>query len=131
MHGGEVPKRLVGYGFGVKQADVFGVHGMLRKEGLSGGVNNNLSIKNIEKAVANLTEENKGLVRQNEELQNKYIENNYLLKKMTAQFSQIIEVLSTEKARIELLDLTKTVLNSANSEVLFSRTSICMLLDIA
>ncbi|KAL2905735.1 Adenylosuccinate synthetase 2 [Bienertia sinuspersici] len=35
MYNGEVPKRPLNYGFGVKQSDIFGVQGLLRKEGSS------------------------------------------------------------------------------------------------
>ncbi|KAL2898182.1 Succinate dehydrogenase flavoprotein subunit [Bienertia sinuspersici] len=35
MYNGEVPKHPLNYGFGVKQSDIFGVQGLLRKEGSS------------------------------------------------------------------------------------------------
>ncbi|KAL2942331.1 TIR domain-containing adapter molecule 2 [Bienertia sinuspersici] len=35
MYNGEVPKCPLNYGFGVKQSDIFGVQGLLRKKGSS------------------------------------------------------------------------------------------------
>ncbi|KAK9682696.1 hypothetical protein RND81_10G089900 [Saponaria officinalis] len=68
MYGEETPKRPVGYGYGVKQSDVFGVRSMLKKEDFNCGGSKNLATQNMEKIVANLAEKNEGLMKTNEEL---------------------------------------------------------------
>ncbi|XP_074283755.1 uncharacterized protein LOC141608291 isoform X1 [Silene latifolia] len=68
MYEGEIPNRPVGYGFGVKQSDVFGVRSILRKEKFHNGENDGLKLQNMEKKVANLTELNEGLMKQNQDI---------------------------------------------------------------
>ncbi|KAK9666055.1 hypothetical protein RND81_14G156600 [Saponaria officinalis] len=120
MYGDDVPKRPLGYGYGVKQSDVYGVHGILRKERFYGdgdGDNNALALQRMEKVVADLKDENKGLVKDHEELKTKFDESNFLMKKMTSQFGQILDVLGTGKAPVGFLDIAKKVLHTSNSEV--------------
>ncbi|KAK9714356.1 hypothetical protein RND81_06G088000 [Saponaria officinalis] len=104
MYGKDIPTRLVGYGYGVKQSDVFGVHSILRKEGFGCGESNSLALENMKKAVSNVTKENKVL-------KSKCDESNVLLKKMTTQFAQILDVFSAGKATTEFIDMAKSVLN--------------------
>ncbi|KAL9236183.1 hypothetical protein vseg_010884 [Gypsophila vaccaria] len=131
MYGGEVPKRPLGYGFGVKQSDVFGVRNILRKEGFNNGENNKSTLqnmenvvanlkdenKNMEKVVDNLTEENRGLMKQQQELKTQNDLNSQLLKTMTMQFGQILDAVCTGNATPEILNLAKTVLNIPDSKV--------------
>ncbi|XP_074267647.1 uncharacterized protein LOC141591132 [Silene latifolia] len=49
MYGEDIPKRPLGYGFGVKGSDVFGVHGILRKEAFKLGDSSSLALQNMEK----------------------------------------------------------------------------------
>ena len=37
MNGGEIPERPQGFGFGVKKSDVYGVPGLIRKQGYGKG----------------------------------------------------------------------------------------------
>ncbi|KAK9671294.1 hypothetical protein RND81_12G019700 [Saponaria officinalis] len=124
MYGEETPKRPVGYGYGVKQSDVFGVRSMLKKEDFNCGGSKNLATQNMEKIVANLAEKNEGLMKTNEELmkQNEKLEaicneSNDLVKKLTTQFGHILDVLSSGKAPSGFLDIAKSVLDTTNSQV--------------
>ncbi|KAL2929881.1 SAGA-associated factor 73, partial [Bienertia sinuspersici] len=79
MNGGKILERPQSFGFGVKRSDVYGVRGLVRKEGYSKGkmkfaeldVNSNSSPCNKKK---------EDLEKRNEELSTKYNENNNLLK---------------------------------------------------
>ncbi|KAK9689373.1 hypothetical protein RND81_09G055200 [Saponaria officinalis] len=124
MYGGETPKRPVGYGYGVKQSDVFGVRNMLKKEDFNCGGSKNLATQNMEKIVANLAEKYEGLMKTNEELmkQNEKLEatcneSNDLVKKMTTQFGHNLDVLSSGKAPSGFLDIAKSVLDTTNSQL--------------
>ncbi|KAL2943606.1 DNA-directed RNA polymerase subunit alpha [Bienertia sinuspersici] len=61
MYNGEVPKRPLDYGFGVKQSDIFRVQGLLRKE-----VSNYVNHSAIE--IENLKAEFSAVKKQNEDL---------------------------------------------------------------
>ncbi|XP_074296936.1 uncharacterized protein LOC141627601 [Silene latifolia] len=104
MYGKDTPTRPVGYGYGVKQSDVFGVHSIFIKEGFGCGSSTSLALENMKKAVADVTKENK-------ELKTKCNESNGLLKKMTTQFAQILDLFSTGQATTEVIDMAKSVLN--------------------
>ncbi|XP_074298452.1 uncharacterized protein LOC141629333 [Silene latifolia] len=104
MYGKDTPTRPVGYGYGVKQSDVFGLHSILRKEGFGCGASSSLALKKMKKAVADVTKENK-------ELKTKCDESNGVLKKTTTQFAQILDLFSTGKATTEIIDMAKSVLN--------------------
>ncbi|XP_074296557.1 uncharacterized protein LOC141626849 isoform X2 [Silene latifolia] len=104
MYGKDTPTRPVGYGYGVKQSDVFGVHSFLRKEGFGCGASSSLALENMKKAVDDVTKENK-------ELKTQCNESNGLLKKMTTQFAQILDLFSTGKATTEVIDMATSVLN--------------------
>ncbi|XP_074296698.1 uncharacterized protein LOC141627173 isoform X2 [Silene latifolia] len=105
MYGKDNPTRPTGYGFGVKQSDMFGVHSILRKEGFGCGASSSLALENMKKVVDDVTKENK-------ELKTKCNESNGLLKKMTTQFAaQILDLFSTGKVMTEVIDMAKSVLN--------------------
>ncbi|KAH9617756.1 hypothetical protein KSS87_005151 [Heliosperma pusillum] len=131
MYGNEVPKRPVGYGYGVNQSDVLGVHGILRKHGISSGESNSLALDNMKHALADVTKENKVLVKKHEVLQSKCDESNVLLKKMTTQFGQILDIFSTGKATAEFIGMAKSVLNMANKQMVTMPRLIEAPFDIA
>ncbi|KAK9705311.1 hypothetical protein RND81_07G047300 [Saponaria officinalis] len=81
MYGEDIPKRPLGYGFGVKRGDVFGVHSILRKEVVNSGDSNSLALQNMEK-VQNMEKIVASLTKDNEELQSKFNETNLLLSKI-------------------------------------------------
>ncbi|KAH9613421.1 hypothetical protein KSS87_000691 [Heliosperma pusillum] len=109
MYAGDIPKRLVGYGFGVKQSDIFGVRSILRKEKFQKDKNDSLALQNMEKKMANLTETNEGLLKQNQDILKIYNKNNDLLK-------NVLDVLSTGKTPTHVLNLAKTAFNATNAQ---------------
>ncbi|KAH9605850.1 hypothetical protein KSS87_009442 [Heliosperma pusillum] len=115
MYAGDIPNCSVGYGFGVKQSDVFGVRSILRKHKFHTGENDRLALQNMEKKVANLTETNEGLVKQNQDIMRMYSKNNDLMK-------NILDVLSTRTSSTEVLNLAKSVLHATNMKVLLHFT---------
>ncbi|KAH9605802.1 hypothetical protein KSS87_021875 [Heliosperma pusillum] len=109
MYAGDIPKRPVGYGFGVKQSDIFGVRSILRKEKFQNDENDSLALQNMEKKMANLTETNEGLLKQNQDILKMYNKNNDLLK-------NVLDVLSTGKTPTHVLNLAKTFVHATNAQ---------------
>ncbi|KAL2927414.1 hypothetical protein RDABS01_001792 [Bienertia sinuspersici] len=87
MNGGKIPERPQGFGFGVKKSDVYGVRGLVRKEGYSKGKMKFIELDlNSNSSPCNKKKED--LEKRNEELSMKYNENNNLLKIVVTQFSE-------------------------------------------
>ncbi|KAL2894313.1 Elongation factor G [Bienertia sinuspersici] len=115
MNGGKIPKRPQGIGFGVKRSDVYGVHGLVRKEGYSKGkmkfvefdLNSNSSPCN--KKIEDLEKRNK-------ELSMKYNENN-LLKTVVTQFSEFLDVMRNGNASVQLIDAARSTLAMTTQQV--------------
>ncbi|KAL2900882.1 hypothetical protein RDABS01_025964 [Bienertia sinuspersici] len=85
MNGGKIPERPQGFGFGVKRSDVYGVRGLVRKEGYSKGKMKFVELDlNSNSSPCNKKKED--LEKRNEELSMKYNENNNLLKTVVTQF---------------------------------------------
>ncbi|KAK9690391.1 hypothetical protein RND81_09G124500 [Saponaria officinalis] len=108
MYGEEIPKRPLGYGFGVKGSDVFGLHGILRKEAVNSGDSNSLALQNTEK-VQNVEKAIVSLTKDNKELQTKFNETTIIL-------SKILEGMSSGIPPAELSRLAKSALNSQISD---------------
>ncbi|KAL2930334.1 DNA replication licensing factor mcm4, partial [Bienertia sinuspersici] len=104
MNGGNIPERPQGFGFGVKKSDVYGVRGLLRKEGS----------KKVKTRCKNevLEKENRELSRKNDEYTN-------TLKAVVTQFSQILDVVRNGKALVQLIDAAQSALHMAIPEVIF------------
>ncbi|KAL2923397.1 Alpha-2-macroglobulin, partial [Bienertia sinuspersici] len=92
MYQDEIPDRPIGYGLGVKKGNIYGVHGVLRKEGY-GKIQ-----RNIEK----------------EKLKDQVQENNILFKTLIGQFSQVVSAVRQEKSSPELLNCTQELLGMAH-----------------
>ncbi|XP_074302648.1 uncharacterized protein LOC141634327 [Silene latifolia] len=108
MYEEDIPKRPLGYGFGVKGSDVFGVHGILRKETFKSGDSSSLELKHVEK-VQNMEEAVLSLTKDKEELQTKLNETNSILYK-------ILEGMSSGMPSPEIAQLAKSSLNSQISD---------------
>ncbi|KAL2943681.1 DNA replication licensing factor mcm4-A [Bienertia sinuspersici] len=97
MNGGDIPERPQGFGFGVKKSDVYGVRGLLRKEGSkkvkTRCVDFDVNVKKNEV----LEKENRALSRKNDEYTK-------TLKAVVTQFSQILDVVRNGKASVQLID---------------------------
>ncbi|KAL2930970.1 M-phase phosphoprotein 9, partial [Bienertia sinuspersici] len=102
LNGGKIPERPQGFGFGVKRSDVYGVHGLVRKEEYGKG-----KMKFVEE----------DLEKRNEELSMKYNENNNLLKTVVTQFSEFLEVMRNGNASADASDNDAPSGDGSRSEI--------------
>uniref|UniRef100_A0A803LH70 Topo IA-type catalytic domain-containing protein n=1 Tax=Chenopodium quinoa TaxID=63459 RepID=A0A803LH70_CHEQI len=72
MYQGEIPKRPLNYGFGVKQSDIFGVEGHLRKEGSYYVNNSDMEVEKLKVALLDMKKQNEDLAEQNQILNTKF-----------------------------------------------------------
>ncbi|KAL2900306.1 DNA replication licensing factor mcm4, partial [Bienertia sinuspersici] len=114
MNGGDIPERPQGFGFGVKKSDVYGVRGILRKQG-----SRKVKIRDLDvnASVSNTNNTNEVLKKENRELSNKNDENTRTLKTVLTQFSQILDAVRKGKASVELIDAAQSALHMAIPEV--------------
>ncbi|KAL2898921.1 Vacuolar protein sorting/targeting protein 10 [Bienertia sinuspersici] len=99
MNGGKIPEGPQGFGFGVKRSDVYGVRGLVRKEGYSKGKMKFVELDlNSNSSPCNKKKED--LEKRNEELSMKYNENNNLLKIVVTQFSEFLDVMCNGNASV-------------------------------
>ncbi|XP_021740694.1 uncharacterized protein LOC110706958 isoform X1 [Chenopodium quinoa] len=68
MYSDEIPDRPVGYGQGVNKGDIYGVHGVLRKEGYGKFQRRVNLMDNVKEDVATLYKKNEVLEKENEKL---------------------------------------------------------------
>ncbi|KAL2896916.1 Glutamate--tRNA ligase [Bienertia sinuspersici] len=61
IYNGEVPKHPLNYGFGVKQSDIFGVQGLLRKEGSSHVNHNAIEMESLKAEFSAVKKKNEDL----------------------------------------------------------------------
>ncbi|KAL2937916.1 Cortactin-binding protein 2, partial [Bienertia sinuspersici] len=115
MNGGKIPERPQGFGFGIKRSDVYGVRGLVRKEGYSKGKMKFVELDlNSNSSPCNKKEED--LEKQNEELSMKYNENNNLLKTVVTQFSEFLDVMRNGNASVQLIDAAQSTLAMATQQ---------------
>ncbi|KAL2920770.1 hypothetical protein RDABS01_012261 [Bienertia sinuspersici] len=116
MNGGKIPERPQGFGFGVKRSDVYGVRGLVRKEGYSKGKMKFVELDlNSNSSPCNKKKED--LEKRNEELSMKYNENNNLLKTVVTQFSEFLDVMRNGNASVQLIDAAQSTLAMATQQV--------------
>ncbi|KAL2924723.1 putative vesicular glutamate transporter vglu-3 [Bienertia sinuspersici] len=116
MNGGKIPERPQGFGFGVKRSDVYGVRGLVRKEGYSKGKMKFVELDlNSNSSPCNKKKED--LEKRNEELSMKYNENNNLLKTVVTQFSEFLGVMRNGNASVQLIDAAQSTLAMATQQV--------------
>ncbi|KAL2922066.1 Translation initiation factor IF-2 [Bienertia sinuspersici] len=87
MYQDEIPNRPVGYGLGVKKGNIYGVRGVLRKEGY-GKIQRNIVMQSFKEEVATLHIKNNKLEKEKEKLKDQVHENKFLFKTLIGQFSQ-------------------------------------------
>ncbi|KAL2894246.1 putative vesicular glutamate transporter vglu-3 [Bienertia sinuspersici] len=115
MNGGKIPERPQGFGFGVKRSDVYGVRGLVRKEGYSKGKMKFVELDlNSNSSPCNKKKED--LEKRNEELSMKYNENNNLLKTVVTQFSEFLGVMRNGNASVQLIDAAQSTLAMATQQ---------------
>ncbi|KAL2928792.1 Elongation factor 4 [Bienertia sinuspersici] len=113
MNGGHIPERQQGFGFGVKKSDVYGVRGILRKQG-----SRKVKIRDLDvnASVSNTNKTNEVLKKENREISMKNDENTRTLKTVLTQFSQILDAVCKGKASVELIDAAQSALHMAIPE---------------
>ncbi|KAL2922994.1 Cytoplasmic dynein 1 heavy chain 1 [Bienertia sinuspersici] len=110
MYGGEPPKRPKGFGFGVVKSNIYGVHGLLRKEGH--GKVHKRPLENVNITVA----KNEELVKQNEVLEERVNQNTMLI-------MSLLEAMRNGKPSTELIDAAQSSLRVANLKVVRDASS--------
>ncbi|KAL2903867.1 MAGUK p55 subfamily member 4, partial [Bienertia sinuspersici] len=103
MYGGEPPKRPRGFGFGVVKSNIYGVHGLLRREGRGKVHKRPLDNENVKLTMS----ENAELVKRNEVLEERLNQNTMLL-------MSLLEGMRNGKPSTELIDAAQTSLRIAN-----------------
>ncbi|KAL2898071.1 Inosine triphosphate pyrophosphatase [Bienertia sinuspersici] len=106
MYGGEPPKRPRGFGFGVVKSNIYGVHGLLRKEGHGKVHKRPLENENVNLTMA----KNAELVKRNEVLEEKVNQNTMLM-------MSLLEATRNGKPSTELIDAAQSSLRIANPKV--------------
>ncbi|KAL2923183.1 SPBc2 prophage-derived uncharacterized protein YopZ [Bienertia sinuspersici] len=109
MNGGDIPERPQGFGFGVKKSDVYGVRGLLRKEG-----SKKVKTRCVDFDVN--VKKNEVLEKENRELSRKNDEYTKTLKAVVTQYSQILDVVRNGKASVQLIDAAQSALHMAIPE---------------
>ncbi|KAL2894887.1 Lipid A palmitoyltransferase PagP, partial [Bienertia sinuspersici] len=97
MYGGEPPKRPWGFGFGVVKRNIYGVHGLLRKEGHGKVHERPLDNENVKLTMS----ENAELVKRNEVLEE-------ILNQNTMLLMSLLEEMRNGKPSTELIDAAQT-----------------------
>ncbi|KAL2924248.1 Glutathione hydrolase 3 [Bienertia sinuspersici] len=112
MYGGEPPKRPKGFGFGVVKSNIYGVHGLLRKEGHGKVHKRHLENENVNITVA----KNAELVKQNKVLEERVNQNTMLI-------MSLLEAMRNGKPSTELIDAAQSSLRVANPKVVRDASS--------
>ncbi|KAL2904435.1 Aspartate--tRNA(Asp/Asn) ligase, partial [Bienertia sinuspersici] len=133
MYQDEIPDRPVGYGLGVKKGDIYGVHGVLRKEGY-GKIQRNILLDSFKEEMAALHQKNDKLEKEKEKPKDQVQQNNFLFKTLIGQFSQVVSAVRQEKSSPELLNCTQELLGMAHQQVIQCTPFYCsffvILLDV-
>ncbi|KAL2898048.1 DNA-directed RNA polymerase subunit beta [Bienertia sinuspersici] len=116
MYQDEIPDRPVGYGLGVKKGDIYGVRGVLRKEGY-GKIQRNIVLDSFKEEMVALHKKNDKLEKEKEKLKDQVQQNNFLFKTLIGQFSQVVSAVRQEKSSPELLNCTQELLGMAHQQV--------------
>ena len=104
MYKGEIPKRPLNYGFGVKQSDIFGVEGLLRKEGSSYVNNGAVEVENIKGELSAVKKQNQELAQQNKALSTKFDETTHSFKMIASFLGQVLKEVRKGNVSSDLLD---------------------------
>ncbi|KNA08591.1 hypothetical protein SOVF_161270, partial [Spinacia oleracea] len=113
MHGGQILVRPVRYGLGVRKSDVYGVHGVLRKQGYEKVRERTVVMESVKEDVSALSKKNETLEKENGKLQAQVKENSFLLTTLIGQFAQLVG--HTGTASTESLRLAQEVLSMSHN----------------
>ena len=111
MYKGEVPKRPLNYRFGLKQSDIFGVEGLLRKEGSSYVNNNAMEVENMKGEISVVKKQNEDLAQQNQVLNTKFEETTQSFKMIASFLGQVLKEVRKGNVSSNLLDGAESAIN--------------------
>lgn len=117
MYKGEVPKRPLNYGFGVKQSDIFGVESFLTKERSSYVNHGAIEVENLKAALSAVKKQNEDLQQKNEVLETKFNETTNVFKAVASQLGQVLKAVRNGNASSQLLHGAESVIAVVNSQV--------------
>ncbi|KAL2931394.1 Zygote defective protein 12, partial [Bienertia sinuspersici] len=104
MYNGEVPKRPLNYGFGVKQSDIFGVQGLLRKKGSSYVNHSAIEMENLKAEFSAVKKQNEDLRQKNQALESKFDDTAQSFKAIASHLAQVLKEVRNGNASSHLLD---------------------------
>ncbi|XP_056685570.1 uncharacterized protein [Spinacia oleracea] len=116
MYKGEIPKRPLNYGFGVKQSDIFGVEGLLRKEGSSYVNNGAVEVENIKGELSAVKKQNQELAQQNKALSTKFDETTQSFKMIASFLGQVLKEVRKGNVSSDLLDGAESAIHMINDD---------------
>ncbi|KAL2934300.1 putative vesicular glutamate transporter vglu-3 [Bienertia sinuspersici] len=117
LNGGKIPERPQGFEFGVKRINVYGVRGLVRKEGYRKGKMKFIEV-DLNSNLPPCNKKKEDIEKRNEELSMKYNENNNLLKNVVTQFSEFLDVMRNGNASVQLIDAVESTLAMATQQIL-------------
>ncbi|KAL2942817.1 Zygote defective protein 12, partial [Bienertia sinuspersici] len=104
MYNGEVPKHPLNYGFGVKQSDIFGVQGLLRKEGSSYVNHSAVEMENLKVEFSDVKKQNEDLRQKNKALESKFNDTAQYFKEIASHLEKVLKEVRNGNALAHLLD---------------------------
>lgn len=107
MYKGEVPKRPLNYGFGAKQSDIFGVQGMLRKEGFNHANYSAVEVENLKLELSTVKKD----------LEGKLDETTRTFKMVASHLADILKEMRNGNASSEVLDGAEAAINLVKSQI--------------
>ncbi|KAL2905546.1 General transcription and DNA repair factor IIH helicase subunit XPD, partial [Bienertia sinuspersici] len=104
MYNGEVPKRPLNYGFGVKQSDIFGVQSLLRKEVSRYVIHSVVEMENLKVEFSAVKKQNEDLQQKNQALESKFDDTAQSFKVIASHLAQVLKEVRNGNASAHLLD---------------------------
>ncbi|KAL2901375.1 Zygote defective protein 12, partial [Bienertia sinuspersici] len=104
MYTGEVPKQPLNYGFGVKQSYIFGVQGLLRKEGSSYVDHSAVQMENLKVEFSAIKKQNEDLRQKNLALESKFDDTTQSFKAIASHLVQVLKEVRNGNPSAHLLD---------------------------
>ncbi|KAL2932477.1 Thymidylate kinase [Bienertia sinuspersici] len=116
MYNGEVPKRPLNYGFGVKQSDIFGVQGLLRKEGSSYVNHSAVELENLKVAFSDVKKQNEDLQQKKQALESKFDDTTQFVKVIASHLAQVLKEVRNGNVSSHLLDGAESAIKLIDSQ---------------
>ncbi|KAL2898313.1 Cell division protein FtsB [Bienertia sinuspersici] len=117
MYNGEVPKRPLNYGFGVKQSDIFGVQGLLRKKGSSYVNHSAIEMENLKAEFSAVKKQNEDLRQKNQALESKFDDTAQSFKAIASHLAQVLKEVRNGNASAHLLDGADSAIKLIDTQV--------------